>query len=164
VDESKFFSVYAWIPLSDTNLTNGALHVLPGSHLIGNRHRSLNVPWAFSGMENELSSHMMPVEMKVGQVCFFEGALIHSSPPNLSDEVRVAVNYVIRPSASTFLHHFVDEKTPEGMVEVYGVTIDFFYNEDFEARPPAHLFLRYEKLVNPEQCRQTLRELISLRQ
>ncbi len=161
VDESEHFSVYAWIPLTDTTVENGTLHVLPRSHLLGNRHRSLSVPWTFSGMEQEILPHMMPLPMRAGQVCFFEGALIHSSPPNLSGYVRVAVNYVIRPSSSTFLHHYVDDDTPTGMVEVYGVSIDFFYNQDFESRPPAQYFLRYEAAINVEQCRQTLRSLIS---
>jgi hypothetical protein len=160
VDESRHFSVYAWIPLTDTTDVNGALHVLPRSHLLGNRHRSLNVPWAFAGMEQMILPDMVSLPMRAGQVCFFEGALIHSSPPNLSDSVRVAVNYLIRPSDSTFLHHFVDGDTPEGMVEVYGVSLDFFYNEDFESRPPAHLLLGHEKAVNAPACRETLRSLI----
>jgi len=148
VDESNSFSVYAWIPLVDTTVENGAFHVLPESHLWDNKHRSLNVPWCFSGLEQELQMLSIPVTVKRGEVCFFEGALIHSSPPNKTDDTRVALNYFIKPKSQQFLHHYVDKETPEGMVEVYGVDIDFFYSEDFESRPSKSLFLRYENAVD----------------
>ncbi len=147
VDESVSFSIYAWIPLVDTTIENGAFHVLPGSHLWGNKHRSLNVPWCFSGLEKNLSELSEPVLVKRGEVCFFEGALIHSSPPNQTTETRVALNYFIKPQTQQFLHHYVDDKTPQGKVEVFGVDIDFFYSKDFESRPDTELFLRYEDAV-----------------
>lgn len=140
VDEQQFFSIYAWVPLEDTTVENGCLHVIPRSHLLGNRYRSLNVPWAFSGFEDELWKKMVPLEMKVGEICFFEGATIHASPPNKTDQTRVAVNYFIRPQTSSFLHFYQDEQTPTGGVERYQLSIDYFYNEDFEARPPKKFF------------------------
>ena len=104
VDESQSFSVYAWIPLVDTEVHNGALHVLPGSHLFGNRHRSLNVPWEYEGLQNIMFKYLVPLPMKAGQVCFFDSATIHYSPDNLSDDFRVAVNYFVKPLAEPFLH------------------------------------------------------------
>lgn len=160
VDESCSFSVYAWIPLVDTTIENGAFHVVPGSHLWGNKHRSLNVPWCFAGEEDSLLKLSQPVDVKCGEVCFFEGALIHSSPPNLSEQTRVALNYFIKPANQQFLHHFVDEKTPKGKVEVYGVDIDFFYSEDFESRPSKTLFLRYEDKVDEALVLQPYHERI----
>lgn len=155
VDESSSFSVYAWIPLVDTTIENGAFHVVPGSHLWGNKHRSLNVPWCFAGEEDSLLKLSQPVDVKCGEVCFFEGALIHSSPPNSSAQTRVALNYFIKPANQQFLHHFVDEKTPKGKVEVYGVDIDFFYSEDFESRPSETLFLRYEDKIEQGSIKKT---------
>jgi len=160
VDESCSFSVYAWIPLVDTTIENGAFHVLPESHLWGNKHRSLNVPWVFSGCEAELLKLSVPVTIRSGEVCFFEGALIHSSPPNNSNETRVALNYFIKPSNQQFLHHFVDDDTPEGKVEVFGVDIDFFYSEDFESRPNKALFLRYEDAIDREQVTQAYQKRV----
>jgi hypothetical protein len=86
--------------------------------------------------------------MKKGDVCFFEGALIHSSPPNQTTEVRVAVNYFVKPLDKPFLHYFIDADTPSGKSEVYAVDIDFFYSEDFESRPPQEFFLRYENYLS----------------
>lgn len=136
VDESRFFSVYAWIPLHDTTVDNGCLHVIPKSHIIGNNFRSLNVPWPFMEYESRLWDKMIPLEMKAGDICFFEGSTFHASPQNNTSTTRVAINYFIHPSLSRFTHYYRDHLTPESFVERYHVSIDYFYNEDFEARPP----------------------------
>lgn len=161
VDEQRYFSVYAWIPLENTNVENGCLHVIPKSHLLGNRHRSLNVPWAFSGFEDELWKKMIPLEMKVGEVCFFEGATIHASPPNKTDRTRIAINYFIRPNEASFLHFYRDERTPEGQVERYELSIDFFYNEDFEARPPKQFFAGFESDPYSAFDKEAIRSIVS---
>ena len=155
VDETKSFSVYAWVPLVDTDVNNGALHVLPGSHKFGNIHRSLNVPWQFEGLQKIMFKYLKPLPMKAGEVCFFDSATIHYSPDNKSDDFRVAVNYFVKPLAEPFLHCYIDEQTPKGKVEVYNLSIDYFYDEDFESRPPEEKLLRYEDCrdleLNPEK-------------
>lgn len=144
-DEKKYPSVYAWVPLTDTNVRNGAMHVIPGSHLWGNRYRSLNVPWLFSGMEGVLTNYLVPVPVPAGHVLFFDSAIIHYSSHNLSEEIRPAVNYYIKPKDAAFTHYFIDEKTPAGKVEAYHVDVDFFYNCDFMQRPPQpYVFCGYE--------------------
>jgi len=144
-DERKYPAVYAWIALTDTTVETGAMHVLPGSHLWGNRYRSLNVPWLFDGLQDQMQAMLVPVPMKAGEVLFFDSAAIHYSSDNLGAKVRPAINFFIKPKEAKFLHHFIDEKTPSGMVEVYNVDIDFFYNCDFMQRPPApYTFLGYE--------------------
>ena len=144
-DETKFPAVYAWIALTDTSVENGAMHVIPGSHLWGNRFRSLNVPWLYSGLEERMKDMLTPIPMKAGDVLFFDSAAIHFSSDNMSEQIRPAINFFIKPKEAMFLHHFIDEKTPQGRVEVYNVDIDFFYNCDFMQRPSApYRFLGYE--------------------
>lgn len=135
-DETKYPSVYAWVALVDTNEKNGAIHIMKGSHLWGNRYRSLNIPWLYSGMQSLIFPYLTLLPMKAGEVLFFDSAAIHHSSNNMSDEIRTAVNYFIKPKEALFLHHFIDEKTPAGKVEVYNVDVDFFYNCDFMQRPP----------------------------
>jgi hypothetical protein len=135
-DERRFPAVYAWIALTDTTVQNGAMHVLPGSHLWGNRFRSLNVPWLYAGLESVMTPYLKAMPMKAGEVLFFDSAAIHYSSNNLGGAVRPAINYFIKPKATPFLHHFINEQTPAGQVEVFNVDIDFFYNCDFMQRPP----------------------------
>jgi hypothetical protein len=103
-DETRYPAVYTWVALTDTDVNNGAMHVLPGSHLWGNRHRSLNVPWQFAGMEAKMQPLLKPVQMKAGEVLFFDSAAIHYSSNNMSNEIRPAVNYFIKPKEALSLY------------------------------------------------------------
>lgn len=136
VNEDEFFSVYAWCALTDTTIQNGAVYVLPGSHLFGNIHRSLNIPWQFEPFKEMMWQYCIPLPMKAGQVLFFDSATIHCSPPNLSNDLRLGANFFVQPKQAPFTHYFRDENTPKGEVEKYHVNIDFYYNENFEVRPP----------------------------
>jgi hypothetical protein len=133
--EAKQFSVYCWVPLQDVSAENGCLYVLPKSHKINISQRSLNVPWVLKDHTDYLKKLMIPVPMKAGQALFFDAALIHSSPTNESNKTRVAVNYYIHPKNEPFCHYFYNSKIDK--VEVFSVSPDFYYSEDFEKRPSA---------------------------
>lgn len=135
VEEDKFLSVYAWCTLIDTTIYNGALHFIPGSHLFGNAQRSLNVPWQFAPFTDILWQYAQPVEMKAGEVVFFDSATIHCSPANFANQFRVAVNFFIKQRSADFLHYYVGEETQKGKVEKFLVDMDFYYDKDFEKRP-----------------------------
>jgi Phytanoyl-CoA dioxygenase (PhyH) len=151
VDESQYFGVYAWIPLVDTDATNGMLYVLPGSHKFGVTMRSLNVPWPLMPLREQMFKHMIPVPLKAGEVVFFDHACVHYSPPNHGDKLRVAVTATIKPKAASMIHHFIDEVTPKGMVEIYA-TDEHFWNEfDIMKRPPSQFpLLATTKFIAPE--------------
>ena len=135
VDERNGFSVYAWIPLQDVTKWNGRFHYLPHSHTWGIHQRSLSVPWPLKENANDLWKFMKPIPMRAGEVLFFHSALIHSSPANFSFKTRLAVNYYLHPKGTPFCHFYKDEQTPLDKVEMFEVTPDFFYSEDFESRP-----------------------------
>jgi Phytanoyl-CoA dioxygenase (PhyH) len=84
------------LTLDDASAENGALEVLPGSHLLD------DVPYKESGLEferNELdparmdTSEMVPVEVPAGSTIFFGPRLIHRSGVNQSGEHRRALLY-----------------------------------------------------------------------
>lgn len=134
-NEFEYFSVYVWIPLQDVNVKNGAVKVLAKSHQLDIKQRSLNVPWILEEHKEILEKYMQTLEMKAGQALIFDAALIHSSPPNLSQKIRVAVNFYIHPKGHPFSHYYTDHETPKGKVEVYSVRPEFYYSEDFESKP-----------------------------
>lgn len=160
INEDEFMSIYAWCALTDTNCQNGAVHVLPGSHMFGNIHRSLNIPWQFEPYKEMMWKYCIPLPMKAGEVLFFDSALIHCSPPNLSDKLRLGANFFIQPKEAPFTHYYRDETTPIGMVEKYHVSIDFYYNEDFEKRPSdKYTFLGMERYRDLKLNKKKLRKL-----
>lgn len=135
VEENNYMSVYAWCTLTDVTVENGALHLVPGSHRFGNTQRSLNVPWQFTPYTDILWKYALPVEMKAGEVLFFDSASIHCSTINKSQEYRLAINFFIKQKEADFLHYYVGEETAENQVEKFLVDMDFYYDKDFEKRP-----------------------------
>lgn len=131
--ENEAFSVYCWAPLQDVGKANGCLYVFPESHKINITQRSLSVPWAFREHIQMLQKYMEPIPLKAGQAIFFDAALIHASPPNFSNETRVAINFYIHPKHQHFCHYHFNKKNKK--VEVFSVTPSFYYDEDFEKRP-----------------------------
>jgi ectoine hydroxylase len=84
------------LALDDATVENGALHVLPGSHLID------DLPFKESELEferNEIdpermdTSAMVAVEVPAGSAIFFGARLVHTSGPNQSASDRRALLY-----------------------------------------------------------------------
>lgn len=135
VDERIYPSVYAWVPLTNVNAHNGTLYVLPNSHKAGLLQRSLNIPWEFLPYLDVLKKYMLPVNVKLGQVVFFDSALIHSSSRNITLSTRLAVNVFIKPIEAKYLHFYSDKELKYEQTEVYNVTPDFYYKDNIMERP-----------------------------
>lgn len=164
IDETKYNGLFVWIPLCDITEKNGAVYVLPGSHLWGNHQRSLNVAWIFEEYAKLLWKHMQPVYMQKGDVLCWDSALIHASSPNLSDEMRIAVTSTILPKGYKMVEYFKDKDTPDDSVEKYEVERSFWETEDIMKRPccPPNKFIGIEKMVFKNKITKTqLRSLIT---
>ncbi len=79
----------AWLALDVTNAENGGMTVVPGSHKLG-----VACP-EDADLKESFSQHYVaapdgmaavPVEMEPGDLLFFNGSLIHGSPPNSSPD------------------------------------------------------------------------------
>lgn len=139
VDESRFFSATIWLPLLATDEKNGALWVLPGSHLFSDALRGPSMPYVFQHLNDELWAKMKPLYLKAGQAVIFNHALLHASPPNRSGKDRVVATYGFIPQEAELIFGHLNEV---GKVERYRVPDDFFitYNE-IGKRPPSGEFL-----------------------
>jgi hypothetical protein len=140
IDETRFASLYGWMPLQDVNEENGTIHVIPGSHRWGIHFRSLDVLWPLEGYNELLLNHSIPIEMKAGELLLFEGALIHGSGINKTNQLRAALNFFFRPKEAEMLHFMKDEATPKGKVESFKINVDFFHQHNFRERPDPSLF------------------------
>ena len=142
VDEAKDYSVYCWVPLIDINDTNGPMYAIKGSHLWGNRYRSTVVPWLYKNILDELLNYGTPAYMKAGEMLIFDSALVHFTPPNTTNEPRPAINYFVKPKSSPLLYYFTDKETPEGTVEEFALSKEFYDTYDWFSRPPDALKIR----------------------
>lgn len=127
VDENQFCSATVWTALVDVTENNGALGVIRGSHNTFNHKRSSPSPQSKSPLADHIFT-LFPfveiIEMKAGESLIFDNRLIHASPPNLSDQARIAVGIGITQKEAQLKHFFQNPES--GKLEEYDVDESFY--------------------------------------
>jgi phytanoyl-CoA hydroxylase len=91
----------AMLFLDDSNLGNGCLHVVPGSHRAGKwKTRSDGDRFAANEVDKGAYPDVRPIPLEVpaGSVVYFGPMLVHQSAPNLSDTQRRALLFSYQPA------------------------------------------------------------------
>jgi len=123
VDEEQFVALNCWVPLTDTDATNGALHVMPGSHYPKhNTLRAPTLPFFFTGNEEVVVKQTIPFYVKAGTAVILNQSVIHYSPPNTSGAIRKAITAGIKTKNAPMVFHY---KNSENKVERYTMPEDF---------------------------------------
>jgi len=81
--------VGAWLAVDDCDVENGCLQVVPGSQdlpVLCTVEADTSVSFTDVTVPVPPGMSVMPVEMKSGDVLFFNGSLIHGSLPNVSSD------------------------------------------------------------------------------
>jgi ectoine hydroxylase-related dioxygenase (phytanoyl-CoA dioxygenase family) len=123
VDEEKYVALNCWVPLTDINDTNGALHVMPGSHYT--KHHSLRaptIPFFFTGSEKEVIARTIPFYVKAGQAVILNQSVIHYSPANKSGNIRKAITAGVKTKGAPMTFHY---KTGDNTIEKFEMPEDF---------------------------------------
>ncbi|HXH19831.1 MAG TPA: phytanoyl-CoA dioxygenase family protein, partial [Chitinophagales bacterium] len=123
VDESKYYSVTIWVPLVDTDESNGAIRVLRGSHKFTSTLRSPNMPGEYENVRDEIWNAMETLPLRAGEAFIFNHALIHASSPNTTSRERLAITYGLVPKEAQL---FLYLKNESGRVEKYKMPDDMF--------------------------------------
>ncbi len=132
VDENKYRSFNIWVPLVDVNENNGAICIMPKSHLWMKNFRSANIPSEFQNVEEQLWEKMIQLKMKAGEALIYDHRLIHASGENHSVEIRLTTVFGIIPDeASMFYYHKKNENT----IEEYESNPEFFLYENIFEGP-----------------------------
>lgn len=130
VDESRFTGINIWVPLVDLSVKNGALFVIPGSHRFFPTYRGSTIPEFFSGVMDEMIDYLHPVLLKAGEAVFFDQSIIHFSPPNYSDRLRIVTNTYFTHKDAVFRTYYYDRDNHKGCVEAFEQ--DEHFMTDFE--------------------------------
>lgn len=81
-----------WIALDDTDVENGCMHVIPGSHRKGiGEHGGVADDYGLSSTPAQ--NNAIACIMKAGDALVFHGETYHYTPPNKSDRRRRALQY-----------------------------------------------------------------------
>ena len=135
VDEKKHISLNVWTPFTDTNLENGALHVIPKSHLSCNYPRGINLPRYYEFNEVETKQKFgKALFLKKGEAIIYDHRLLHYSLPNKSNKNRLAATLVYVPKETAVSIYFKDNSTKKTQlfeIENVGTLI----NSDFYTEP-----------------------------
>jgi ectoine hydroxylase-related dioxygenase (phytanoyl-CoA dioxygenase family) len=94
--------ITVWIPLVDTNLENGCLHVWPRTHKtkLVTYHADTYTGTAYTeiDLKEQADRNAVCLPMKAGSAILFNDRCIHSSTPNLSRGVRWSVDLRYQPT------------------------------------------------------------------
>jgi hypothetical protein len=131
VDESRFTGINIWVPLVDLTIENGALFVLPGSHRIFPTYRGSSIPEFFAPVMDDMIDYLQPVLIKAGEAVFFDQSIIHFSPPNYSDKIRIVTNtYFTHKETAYRTYYWNKEEHGENKLEVFAQ--DDYFMTNFE--------------------------------
>ncbi|GAB5096002.1 phytanoyl-CoA dioxygenase family protein [Caballeronia sp. LP006] len=99
---SKPDVVTAWVALSESNRSNGAMQVVPGTHLLDqmphrdtfNEHNLLTRGQEVAVEVDEAQA--VSIELAPGEMSLHHVRIVHGSPPNHSDKRRIgyAIRYI----------------------------------------------------------------------
>ncbi len=123
VDEAKYGSYSIWIPLQDTNKMNGMIQAIPGSHKFSDVLRSPSIEIAYQNIYTEMKPYLRNFPMKAGEAFLFNHALMHASPANNTDQVRIAITIGLAPKEAQLYMYY---KLGEDEVEKYEMPDDMF--------------------------------------
>lgn len=155
VDENHFTAFNIWIPLTDTNSCNGAIHFIPGSHKFDNRIRGRNIWWPYYDIQKFLiDMYAEPVYLSAGEPVVFIGKTFHYSPANLTELPRVAASMVVVSKEAQLYSYYQRNES----IYRAKVTEDFFtehgvYSASFEKNLHPELLTdanTYRKVFNEQ--------------
>jgi ectoine hydroxylase-related dioxygenase (phytanoyl-CoA dioxygenase family) len=129
VDEAEYRSVSVWVALVDCVLENGAMSMLNGSHRTLRGRRGMWAYQAFSQIDQgQLDPMLTPVEVRAGDAVILDDALVHYSPPNQTDERRLAIQFVMIPREARPLWFQQVGATDDGLdIEVWEIDERYFF-------------------------------------
>ncbi|MDB5282615.1 MAG: hypothetical protein JWO06_1690 [Bacteroidota bacterium] len=128
-EAAGFTSSTVWAALVDTNLLNGAMGVVVGSHKYFDHHRASPAPQFKTPLDTHVFSifpYLKLIPMKAGQALIFDNRTVHASPPNISDATRLAVGFGVTQSDAPLYHFHMQHESGGKKLEKYEVD-DYFY-------------------------------------
>lgn len=165
VDETNAYSLVLWIPLVNSNLENGCLHLLQGSHLWGNHIRSnYHVNWKFDEfVDNIIQENLEPIETNVGDIIIFDPALIHASSINKTNEDRVAIQISTIPNSQKLVNVVQENKLPFPIAKYFNIDEAYFTNESVVFHPSEKYEIIKTEKIDYYYTKNSIRKLLEVK-
>ena len=131
VDETIYRSFNIWTPLVDLAKENGAIRILPKSHLWGLNYRGPNIPDTRADQLESFWQDMLTLNMRAGEALIYDHRLYHASYANKTDEYRLATVFGIKPKPAAMYYYYGNK----GNIDVYESSVNFFMEADIQQGP-----------------------------
>lgn len=128
-EEQGYCSITCWTALVDTELDNGCMGVIKKSHKLMQNHRpspSPQTPVPLSEHMFSIFPYLTTLEMKAGEVLFFDNRTFHASPPNTTSEIRLAAGVGITQKDANLVHYHLKSDGNKDTLLKYAIDEDFF--------------------------------------
>jgi ectoine hydroxylase-related dioxygenase (phytanoyl-CoA dioxygenase family) len=128
-EDLGYSSITCWTTLVDTYLDNGCMGVIKGSHKLMQNHRpspSPQTPVPLSDHMFSIFPYLTTLDMKAGEVLFFDNRTFHASPPNTTTEVRLAAGVGVTQKDAQLVHYTLKPDGEKKTIQKFEVTEDFF--------------------------------------
>ncbi|MFN8287518.1 MAG: phytanoyl-CoA dioxygenase family protein [Chitinophagales bacterium] len=135
-EDEGYNSATIWTALVDTDMYNGEMGVIVGSHKFFNHHRCSPAPQFKTPLDTHVFSifpYLKLIPMKPGQALVFDNRTVHASPPNVSDGVRLAVGFGVTQKDAPLRHYYLVPGSDCKKLNKYEVD-DFFFTHYNNAR------------------------------
>lgn len=128
-----YCSITCWVALVETTLDNGCMGVIKGSHKFLNNRRPSPSPQVPVPLANHMFSvfpYLKTINMKPGEVLMFDNRTFHASPPNTTNEIRLAAGLGITQKDARLVHYYLKPDGLKSTLLKYAVDEDFFLQYD----------------------------------
>lgn len=142
-DERNYQGLTVWVPLVDTTINNGNFHVLPGSHLLFQNIRGTNIEMPYSHIGDQIEEKLLqPLPLNAGDAVLFDHRLVHFSPPNMSEDSRVAVGHTLLPAGAPMYHYFKENPEDE---QIFRQRVEDSFLLDYSFKESLQNYFKGEK-------------------
>lgn len=128
-EEEGYCSVTCWTSLVHANIDNGGMGVIRGSNQMMQNHRpspSPQTPVPLSEHMFSIFPYLKTIDTKPGDVLMFDNRTFHASPPNTTDEVRLAAGVGVTQKDAQLVHYYLKPDGKKNTVIKYKVDEEFF--------------------------------------
>jgi hypothetical protein len=136
-DERMHRTYLFWCPLVDTDVDNGTLWVVPGSHhWIDGLRGSGDFPSPVEVVNDRLlADHVVSVALRAGEAIVYDAALLHGSPPNRTELPRPVAAVALAPDGAPLVHF---HRPPGEALEGYAIDESWYTVQPFGERPTGY--------------------------
>lgn len=127
VDETQYHGYNLWMPMSDSDLGNGTLYALKGSHNFPLNRRGGGIFPKYLNNRDLAIAAMVPFVVPRGEAVIFDNRLIHYSPANETDIPRFAVAGTVVPENAPVIVYNGREENGQLKVSAHKAPDDFYF-------------------------------------